>query len=61
MREYIEYALGKRDGGLGTELTREMKGLFYGAPANIYGWGLVVAGAGDFRAKIKQKITEELL
>lgn len=61
VREYIEYALGKRKDGLGVDLTREMKGLFYGAPKNICGWGLVVAGASEFRRKIKGRVDAELL
>ena len=61
VREYIEYSLGKRSDGLGVDLTREMKHLFYGAPKNICGWGLVVAGASEFRHKIKSKVEAELL
>jgi hypothetical protein len=61
VREYIEYALDKRSDGLGVDLTREMKNLFYGAPNNICGWGLVVAGASEFRHKIKSRVDAELL
>lgn len=61
VREYVEYSLGKREGGLGVDLTRDMKHLFYGAPRNICGWGLVLAGAGEFRQKIKDRVTGELL
>jgi len=61
VREYIEYAIGKRKDGLGVDLTREMKALFYGAPKNICGWGLVVAGASEFRHKIKNRVDAELL
>jgi len=61
VREYIEYALEKRKDGLGVDLTREMKSLFYGAPKNICGWGLVVAGASEFRHKIKSRVDAELL
>lgn len=61
VREYVDYALGKRTGGLGTELTRELKSLFYGAPDHIYGWGLVVAGQSDFRQRIREKLAAELV
>jgi hypothetical protein len=61
VREYIEYSLGNRSDGLGVDLTREMKSLFYGAPKNICGWGLVVAGASEFRHKIKSRVNAELL
>lgn len=60
-REYIEYSLGKRTGGLGVDLTRRMKNLFYGAPQKICGWGLVLAGTGDFRHKVRTRVDEDLL
>lgn len=60
-REYIEYSLEKRTGGLGVDLTRQMRTLFYGAPQKICGWGLVVAGTGDFRHKVRTRVDAELL
>lgn len=61
VREYIEYSLGRRDDGLGVDLTRKMKHLFYGAPNNICGWGLVMAGSSEFRHKIRSTVEAELL
>lgn len=61
VREYIEYSLGRRDDGLGVDLTRKMKHLFYGAPNNICGWGLVMAGGSEFRHKIRSKVEAGLL
>jgi len=56
-REFVEFALDKRDRGQGVEMLSVLKGKFRGAPDRIIGYGLSVSPS---KGELKDKLTSAL-